>query len=458
MQMSLRRWRLGRAMVVGLTMLGSSSMGCANSQSGGWSWGLGKAKAAREPDPYHYAYGENRGNSAYSPSNEDPAAYRPVDAKIDKGDSSNPPSDGSDPAVNEFVTRLETASNSNDPQDESASKTDKKGNPREGIPWQSNNVAKARSLDRETDDEKAIAFQPKPNEQAIPYEASPPSQPGVKRAPAVRSVGVNGTSAYSQSTQTNRNRQPIARTASSNVRAQQGMALDDLASSRDLQELIDAAKIALVNDPANPRKQLRLSLLQLANDQPKAAAQLSPALGHRQRELISQFVTSIGKVDQRFSDPLLDTDAVLASIDDLRDSIRDTAELTIPSVALCSRVQTFGIYDEISSGHLRARQVNRVIVYCEVDHFKSRHDDSSNQFRTELGSHLELFTADGRSVWSQTEDRIVDLSRQQREDFFLAQLVSFPASLSAGEYVLKVSITDLQAQKTTEAVHRFEIQ
>lgn len=428
--------------------------GCTNAPGSGW-FGQKKAKAARDPDPNHYAYGENYTNTAYTQTTEDPTAFRPVE-----GGEANAQPEGSGSAVDEYVARLEkAASESEQPSDDAVAQGGGANPKSEGIPWQDNNVAKARPLNRKHDNDNTIPYRPRPNEQALPYEAPPQSRPVVTSAPAIESVGVRGGGAVTRTTNPNRNdHQPIARAASSNVRAQQGMALDDLASSRDLQELIDAAKIAVANDPTNPRTQLRLSLLQLANNQPEAAAQLSPAIGHRERELILQFVTSIGKVDSRFSDPLLDTDAVLASIDDLRDSLRDTAELTIPAVALCSRVQTFGIYDEIPSSHLRAHQVNRVIVYCEVDHFKSRFDESSKQFKTKLGSRLELFTASGQSIWSQTEDDITDLSRQQREDFFLAQLISLPGNISSGEYVLKVTITDLQAQKTTEAVHRFEIQ
>ncbi len=442
-----------------------TASGCTNA-TGGW-FGRGKPKAARDPEPYRHPYNDKYASNTYSPSREDPTAYHPVD--VQTGENNDAPADGADSAVNDYVARLQAAADAPDSPADLDTPEASSNRERTGIPWQNNAVAKARPLDRRGVEQQPMALPPRPKEQALPYEAPQQqnpstariqvtSQPVVTSAPSVRSVGVRGGNEFARATNPQRTEsKPIARTASSNVRAQQGMALDDLSNSRDLEELIDAAKIAVVNDPANPRKQLRLSLLQLANNQPEAAAQLSPAIGHRERELISQFVRSIGNVDNRFSDPLLDTDAVLASIDDLRDSLRDTAELAIPAVALCSRVQTFGIYDEISSSHLRAHQVNRVIVYCEVDHFKSRFDDSSNQFRTELGSHLELFTADGRSVWSQTEDRIVDLSRQQRDDFFLAQLVSFPGNMSSGEYVLKVAITDLQAQKTTEAVHRFEI-
>ncbi|MEZ6084929.1 MAG: hypothetical protein R3E58_13590 [Phycisphaerae bacterium] len=434
--------------------------GCSNG-TGGW-FSRSNPKAARDPDPYRYAYNDKYASNGYSQDSGDPNAFHPV------GTDENAATEGTDSTVNDYVARLQAAANSSDsPADPGANDSladhgawvfpGRVTPSPKPAPWITNAGKQNQSGFHRAEMIRrcpTTPLQTNPATQQAPVTSQAVATSARRYKPLACAAGTTLRTGESDSHRSTTRRA----LASSNVRAQQGMALDDLANSRDLQELIDAAKIEMANDPANPRKQMRLSLLQLANNQPEAAAQLSPAIGHRERELILQFVKSIGSVDSRLSDPLLDTDAVLASINDLRDSLRDTAELTIPTVALCSRVQTFGIYDEFPATQLRAHQVNRVIVYCEVDHFKSRYDDASGQFRTELGSHLELFTADGRSVWSQSEDQIVDLSRQQREDFFLAQLVSFPGNISSGEYVLKVAITDLQAHKTTEAVHRFQIQ
>ena len=51
----------------------------------------------------------------------------------------------------------------------------------------------------------------------------------------------------------------------------------------------------------------------------------------------------------------------------------------------------------------------------------------------------------------------MDLSRQRRHDFFLAQMITLPDTLGPGEYVLKVSIQDELSGKSNQAIHRFSI-
>ena len=45
-------------------------------------------------------------------------------------------------------------------------------------------------------------------------------------------------------------------------------------------------------------------------------------------------------------------------------------------------------------------------------------------------------------MWVREEPEVEDVCRRRRADFFLAQRVSFPPTLPAGDYVLKVTITD----------------
>jgi hypothetical protein len=46
---------------------------------------------------------------------------------------------------------------------------------------------------------------------------------------------------------------------------------------------------------------------------------------------------------------------------------------------------------------------------------------------------------------------------RRREDFFLAQLVTFPADLAPGDYVLKVMLQDLLGGKANEAHTAFSV-
>ena len=66
-------------------------------------------------------------------------------------------------------------------------------------------------------------------------------------------------------------------------------------------------------------------------------------------------------------------------------------------------------------------------------------------------------SASGQSVWRHEEPEIVDVCRQQREDFFLAQMVTLPGTLGPGEYVLKVTVQDALSGKSNQAMLRFTL-
>jgi len=223
-----------------------------------------------------------------------------------------------------------------------------------------------------------------------------------------------------------------------------------------LQRLIESAEEALAEDPASIEKQWQLSLLQLAADQPREAGSLSPALAQQPRELLSGLVKAAGSAYRMMCDPLADSDEVLVDIDELRALLRKDAELQIPVVALCTKVTTFGVYDALPAQALRPYQTNRVIVYCEVENFAVE-EQGPQQYHSLLAARLELLTSEGRSLWLREEHKIEDVAKQRREDFFLAQLITLPADLPPGEYVLKAAITDLLASKTNEAAFQFTI-
>ena len=223
-----------------------------------------------------------------------------------------------------------------------------------------------------------------------------------------------------------------------------------------LRRLIEQAQLELAEDPGNVRQQWRLTLLQLAAGRPAEAAEFSPEITREQRSLMSAAVSSIEACGQLLTSPAPNEADALSTVNSLRSLLQDQADLTIPVVALCTKVSTFGVYDEYSTGALIPHRANRVIVYCEIENFRTQ-QDTAGYYRSSLSSRLELFAADGHSIWIQEDTGIEDKSRQRRDDFFLAQLVTLPPSLGPGEYVLKVTITDLLASNTNEAIHRFYV-
>lgn len=159
------------------------------------------------------------------------------------------------------------------------------------------------------------------------------------------------------------------------------------------------------------------------------------------------------------------------------DAARGWAELRLPRVALCTRVEGFGMYHELrrapSSAVASANAAsmgstagdaytflagrrNKFIVYCEVDGFASRPSATSGKsgYDVELTQDLTLFASgSGRDVvaWRKADQRVRDFSRNQRRDFYLVQIVELPETLSVGGYTLKVRIKDNASTDGAEA-------
>jgi len=223
-----------------------------------------------------------------------------------------------------------------------------------------------------------------------------------------------------------------------------------------IDRLIDQAAADLARQPSDARLQWRLSLLQLAAGRIADAGNLSPELTERQRGLLARQVALEAALANVLADSASGPGPAYAAVEALRDALRTDAELSLPTLTLCTRVTTFGVYDEMPESMLAAYQANRAIVYCEVRNLASERQ-GADRHRSLLATRLELFTEDGRSVWLHEESRIEDVSRQRREDFFIAQMVTFPATLGPGQYVLKATITDLVAQKTNETTRQLRI-
>lgn len=137
---------------------------------------------------------------------------------------------------------------------------------------------------------------------------------------------------------------------------------------------------------------------------------------------------------------------------EMADRLKAQAELTLPTVALCTDVKGFGVYDPIEPPRFEAGVEHRVIVYCEVENFSSVLDEQK-RWETKLSQEVVLYTEQGgEEIW---RDRvaahpIVDYSRNRRHDFFIVKMIRLPANLSLGRYLLKVSVIDNQMNRVAE--------
>lgn len=134
--------------------------------------------------------------------------------------------------------------------------------------------------------------------------------------------------------------------------------------------------------------------------------------------------------------------------------------LQMSSVRLCTRVMGFGRYDAYASTDFVAGRSIRAIVYAQIDGFTPRPAKNSDpvqpnvpldqQKTVDLSQSLTLFHDTGTmQAWHRPFQRVMETSRDVRQDFYLIQQIELPKELPIGEYRLKVTVRD----NTTGAEH-----
>ncbi|MBU0718845.1 MAG: hypothetical protein KJ749_11395 [Planctomycetes bacterium] len=200
----------------------------------------------------------------------------------------------------------------------------------------------------------------------------------------------------------------------------------------------------------------QLRLTQLAHRRDTDAVDISPELSMDTRAILAGLIRLGTELRRLLGDPLATGEEALNRVDELRRHLADRADPIVSSIALCRKVATYGVYDEMPDEDFVAGRTVQTIVYSEVRNLRSDIADNG-QYRTLLRTRLEVLTADGKSVWEHEEPEVQDLCRRPRTDFFIAQRMSLPPTLAAGDYVLKVLVEDRLSGKANEATYPFAV-
>ncbi len=204
--------------------------------------------------------------------------------------------------------------------------------------------------------------------------------------------------------------------------------------------------------PQDLAGQLDFQLYGLVNGDPAPQLPVIAGLGNEDRELLAAVIDGVTNFRNAVhADGNLLLSRKVRPILELAERLRSQAELTIPTVALCRKVDAFGVYDPIEPARFVAGREQPVIVYCEVENFASQLDDQK-RWATMLAEEVVLYDEqNGLEVWREKQARsIVDHSRNRRHDFFIVKMIKLPANLTIGRYLLKVSVVDQQVQRVAE--------
>jgi hypothetical protein len=162
-----------------------------------------------------------------------------------------------------------------------------------------------------------------------------------------------------------------------------------------------------------------------------------------------------------------DVAALSRLLTDAADRVRGLQPLAISRAALCTRVERFGVYDELpiyegGTHKMIAGRPQRVLMYLELENFAHRPDTqgSTEGWSVDLTVGLTLHHL-GRQTdllaWRMSEETVRVFSRNHRREFFLSIVADLPASISVDSYALKAVVRDENSGATAERVLRIDM-
>lgn len=247
--------------------------------------------------------------------------------------------------------------------------------------------------------------------------------------------------------------EPEAHSAAANQPAQ----ADGQPKTADLESVIDRMEASVQAKPPHPQDELQLRLLYLAAGLTDKSAAPVRGMDPIQTELLTAIVKTVASARQAMLDPTSASPTALASADELRRLLGQQSGVSIPRVALVTKVASYGDYDVISPLRFKAGHEIHAYVYTEIANFRSEPTED-DRLRTLVAERVQVFEASGKMVWERYEKSIEDRTRTPRRDFFIPFPLKLPATLAPGEYVLKVTIEDRIGGTTDQQRLSFSIQ
>ncbi len=205
--------------------------------------------------------------------------------------------------------------------------------------------------------------------------------------------------------------------------------------------------------PANVAAQLDYQLYRYLSEEPAASDEELGKLSPEEREIVSAIAGGLRKfrAAARMSPSAMLGEKIEPMLE-MAESLRERANLTVNNFTLCESVDHFGLYEPLAPGALQAGKNLAAIVYCEVENFRSK-QTAGGMWETKLKYELAMYSevAPGKAVFSKPATPVVDQCRSKRRDFFIADKITLPKKLTAGKYVMKVTLTDELGKRVGEA-------
>ena len=199
----------------------------------------------------------------------------------------------------------------------------------------------------------------------------------------------------------------------------------------------------------------QLRMLYLAGGMREAAVEPVEFYDASQREFWKYAMNGLSVYLDREKHPVDDRRLRLA-LRDLRQAVAELASdssLDVRNLAFCSKVGSFGSYEEFPEYEFKAGE--EVLLYVEVENFTSEKKGSG--FETTLLGSYRVFDAQKNRVADHTFMEETETCRNQRRDYFITYRMWIPKDISPGEYTLQLTLEDMKGNKSGQASLRFKV-
>ncbi len=212
-------------------------------------------------------------------------------------------------------------------------------------------------------------------------------------------------------------------------------------STSSLSQLLQQLKQSVRKHPQNIDEQFKLRLLYiLTGNEEKATGPIEGA-GPVRKELLTTLFEVVRTTREACTQPQTESAEALTALEELRRLIGQQASVMIPKIALVTRVNSFGNYDQVDPLEFPAGQSIHVFCYTEVDNFRYE-PTNDGKLRSLMSEEIQIFNSRGKIIWEKKAAKIEETMHTPRRDFFIPFEIYIPAGPPPGEYILKVTIKD----------------
>ena len=225
----------------------------------------------------------------------------------------------------------------------------------------------------------------------------------------------------------------------------------------ELSRLLAASLMQAASTSTTPMKQwIAYAALAVTNPAMTLPADFGADLLPAERERVVKAHGAFVKLGQSLQSPTIEFDVLTQQA--LVAALSGGPRLSVPTVELCTRVDSFGRFNAIANRKFLAGTTPKFIVYSEVAGFTSALEES--RFVTRLATRIVIETErDNVEVWRRSPEWTgsLDSSDVRRNEFFLGEIVQLSQHLTVGGYRLKVEVRDESTGAISSTAVSFQV-